>query len=437
MRARLHFLFCFALFTILSANTAAKAQIDRGLTGPTHWMEHAYGMSLTAPPDARWIEQTDDGALVKFQCPPATTISIYIRKADIELELPAVKDKAIREFVFGYPTAVAMEQDSKPINVAERESLGLFMLVPDDKRSDWVFAQVYTPIDPHTIAVYQLECDAQDFDSAFQAFQTMLASVTFSDPAELDRERTERINRGKAWLESIDREMTKGALIPEQWLRITQAGKDVGYIRIREVNDADRPVPGISITINSRIISGPNTYDTEGKFFESDDRQIESWEITTTKRIPQYAANLRTQQSEPDTLNWHQAGIRNGDEIQVTQHTPTSIKPYSWQVPPFTYLSQVDLYVLPALLPRDKPTELAFYSFHHDSVKLSLRTLRIEPLPGGSYRVYDRPTPDRAEQVATFSPTGRLAERRMADGRVYLATTPQELKRIWGILGSR
>lgn len=120
--------------------------------------------------------------------------------------------------------------------------------------------------------------------------------------------------------------------------------------------------------------------------------------------------------------------------MEVSQETPTSIKKFPWNVPPHPYLSQVNMYILPALLPHDKPTELAFYSFHQNAHKLSLRTLRIEPLPGGSYRVFDRPTPDRTEQVATFSPTGRLIERRMSDGRIYLATTPQELKRIWGSL---
>ena len=88
----------------------------------------------------------------------------------------------------------------------------------------------------------------------------------------------------------------------------------------------------------------------------------------------------------------------------------------------------------PALLPRDKPTELAFYAFNQNARKLSLRTFRIEPMPGGGYRVYDRPTPDRTEQVVTYDHNGRLIERKMSNGRTYLATTPQELKRIWGAL---
>lgn len=414
--------------------TQAFAQIDRGIEGPSRWAEHAYGMSLDAPIGATWIEQTDDGARVKFITADPSTISVYIKRSENDLALPDVKTKAFSEFAFIYPSVVRLEQDSEPVTVAGRDSLGLFLLVPDDKRGNWVFAQVYTLIDPKTLAVCQLDCDAVRFDSSLKTFNQVLASVAFADPTELDRERTERINNAHTWLDSIDSKKIKSALIDEHWLRITQGGKDVGYMRIRQHDEAEFVVPGTSVEVRSHIIDAQNTYDTEARFFESDDRQIESWNITTTLRLPHNSMSPANAPPQPATQNWHQEGIRNGVEVKVSQESPTNIKEHSWNVPPYPYLSQVDMYVLPALLPHDNPTQLAFYSFHQNSNKLSLRTLRIEPLPGGSYRVFDRPTPDRVEQVATFSPTGRLIERRMSDGRVYLATTPQELKRIWGAL---
>lgn len=423
-----------ALFAWMLTPSAVSAQIDRGVEGPSRWIEHAYGMSLTAPPGSSWFEQTDDGALVKFVTPDQSKISIYIRESEAELTLNGVKTKALNEFVFIYPSVVTLEQDLEPVAVAGREGLGLYLLVPDDKRGSWVFAQVYTLIDPNTLAIYQLDCNATDYEEALKTFRAMIDTVGFEDPAELDRVRTARIEAGRAWLETLSKEKIKSVLVDEQWLRITQGGKDVGYMRIRHTDEADYVVPGTNVTINSRVIDGTNTYDTEGKYFEADDRQIESWNITTTLRTPKNVAHQPNIPPQPTVQNWHQEGIRNGKTIQVSQDSPSNIKQYSWDVPPFPYLSQVDVYVLPALLPRDKPTELAFYSFHQISQKLSLRTLRVEPLPGGSYRVFERPTPDRVEQVATYSPDGRLIERRMPDGRTYLATTPQELKRIWGAL---
>ncbi|MEZ6189721.1 MAG: hypothetical protein R3C45_00340 [Phycisphaerales bacterium] len=430
VRARLiGFLFAWMFFPVL-----AWAQIDRGLDGPSRWIEHAYGMSLTAPEGSSWFEQTDDGALVKFVTPEQAKISIYIRESEADLTLNGVKNKALSEFVFIYPSVVTLEQDLEPVTVAGREGLGLYVLVPDEKRGSWVFGQVYTLIDPNTVAIYQLDCDATDFEESLKTFRAMIGTVKFEDPAELDRERTLRIDAGRAWLDSLNQEKIKAALTDEQWLRITQGDKDVGYMRIRQTHEDEYVTPGTSITVNSRIVDGDNTYDTEGKFFESDDRQIESWNITTTLRTPQNTATQPHAPPQPAVQNWHQEGFRNAKTIQVSQDSPSNIKQYSWDVPPFPYLSQVDLHVLPALLPRDKPTELAFYSFLQNSQKLSLRTFRIEPLPGGSYRVFDRPAPDRVEQVATYSPAGRLIERRMPDGRTYLATTPQELKRIWGAL---
>lgn len=432
--SRINALLVCVLFVWSAAAIPIAAQIDRGAAAPSQWMEHAYGMSLTAPPDATWVQQTDDGALVKFLTHDPSTIGVYIRHSDTPLNLPGVKAKAIREFGFMYPSSVTLAQDAEPLKIAGREGLGLYLLVPDEKRGDWVFAQVYTLIDPDTLAIYQIDCDAKDFDNALSTFLTMIDSVRFEDPSELDRQRTARIEAGQTWLASINREKIKSALAAEQWLRITQGDRDVGYMRIRHTDEAQHVPPGTGVSVQSRIIEGTNTYDTEGTFFEADDRSVEFWTITTTLRVPDTSARAPGAPPQPATQNWRQTGLRDGNALEVSQESPSSIKKLPWKLPPFPYLSQVDAYVLPALLPRDKPTELAFYSFHQNSQKLSLRTLRIEPLPGGSCRVFDRPTPDRAEQVATYSPTGRLIERRMPDGRTYLATTPQELKRIWGSL---
>lgn len=429
LRARLFYTIC----ALILLPSAASAQIDRGVAGPSRWIEHAYGMSLTAPAGSTWFEQTDDGALVKFVTSDPAKISVYIRNGE-NLTLAGVKAKAINEFGFQFSTAVPLAQDAEPVTVAGREGLGLFMLVPDNQRGDWVFGQVYTLIDPNTLAIYQLDCDAKDFDNALPTFRAMINSVVFADPEALDRERTARIEAGRVWLDSISREQIKSALVPEQWLRITQGNKDVGYMRIRHSDEADHVPPGTGVSVRSRIVEGDSTYDTEGTFFEADDRAVEFWTITTTLRTPQTQAHAPNAPPLPPTQNWRQTGLRDGNAMEVSQETPSSIKKLPWKIPPFPYLSQVDVYVLPTLLPRDKPRELAFYSFYQNSQTFSLRTLRIEPLPGGSYRVFDRPAPDRAEQVATYSPTGRLIERRMPDGRTYLATTPQELKRIWGAL---
>ncbi len=398
------------------------------------WSEQAYGMSLAPPPGSTQVQQTADGALVKFLTQDPATISVYIRRSRSDLNLAGVKDKALREFGFRYPSAVTLAQDSEPVTVADRQGLGLYLLVPDEKNGDWVFGQVYALIDPTTLAIFQLDCNAGDFDPTIKTVLATIQSVSLADPAELDRIRTQRIEAGRAWLESIKTEQVKSALVPEQWLRITAGGKDVGYMRIRHHDEADHVPPGTGVAIQSHLIEGDQTYDTEGKFFEADDRTVEFWTVTTTLRIPQSGPRNPDAPPQPEIQNWRQTGLRDGNALEVSQETPTSIKQLPWKIPPFPYLSQVNQYVLPALLPRDEPTELTFYGFHQNARKLSLRTYRIEPLPGGAYRVYERPAPDRAERIATFSPTGRLIERRMPDGRVYLATTPQELKRIWGAM---
>ncbi len=413
----------------------AMAQADNARNAATgRWQEQAYGMSLDIPADSTYHEQTADGALIQFLTQDPATIGVYIRRSQNELTLEGIKDKAVRELGFRHPSAVTLTQDADPVTIAGRAGLGLFLAIPDEQQGDWVYGQVYALIDPTTVAVYQLNCNVSEFDAAYKTFKTLIDSVSFAAPAELDRLRTERITAGQVWLESINSEKIKSALIPEQWFRVTLEGKDIGYMRVRHHDEADHVPPGTSVAVQSRLVEGENIYDTEGQYFESDQRVDEFWTSTTTLKLPQTAAYNPDAPPQPMTQNWRQTGLRDGHAMEVSQETPTNIKKYSWMTPPQAYLSQVNQFVLPALLPHDKPQTLAFYAFDKDARKLSLRTYQIQPMPGGSYRVFERPTPDQAQHVATYSPTGRLIERRLPDGRVILATTPQELKRIWGAL---
>lgn len=423
------------LLVVLCLTAGRSAgQIDRGADGPVRWSEQAYGMSLTPPPGSVTAGQTQDGALAKFRTLDPATISVFIRNSPQPLDLKAVKNKALNEFAFVHPSGMPLAPDAQPVSPAGYPGIGLYMLVPDDKQGNWVFAQVFMLINPTTLAIFQLECDAVNFDRAQQTFKKMIDSVELIDPAELDRIRTRRLQAGQAWLDSITTEDVKRALVPEQWLRIVRGDKDVGYMRIRHADEARHLPPGTSVSVRSRIVEGNHTYDTDGTFFETDDRAVEFWTITTTRRTEQVGLRNPNTPDQPITQNWRQTGLRDENAIEVSQETPINIKKFPWTKPPVAYLSQVDLFTLPALLPRDKPAELAFYAFNQNARKLSLRTWRIEPLPTGGYRVHDRPTLDRGEQVATYDRTGKLLERKMPDGQTYLATTPQELKRIWGTL---
>ena len=55
----------------------AQAQTANDLSSPAQWSEQAYGLSLTPPPGSVMVEQTDDGARVKFLIRGNTTFSIY------------------------------------------------------------------------------------------------------------------------------------------------------------------------------------------------------------------------------------------------------------------------------------------------------------------------------------------------------------------------
>lgn len=105
-----------------------------------------------------------------------------------------------------------------------------------------------------------------------------------------------------------------------------------------------------------------------------------------------------------------------------------------WQTPPEGYLSQVEAQLIPSLLPRNEQQDLGFYAYASNDAELALRTLQVFPgEEAGTYVVRERVTPNSPEVVSTYDAAGRLIHRQMADGRVLVPATPDEMRLIWDI----
>src|SRR5690606_28074650 len=121
--------------------------------------------------------------------------------------------------------------------------------------------------------------------------------------------------------------------------------------------------------------------------------------------------------------------------ITVHRQSPTDIKDLSWQMPTQGYLSQVELLLLPALLPHDQATEMAFYAYYADEGRLTLRTFRVQPLGDGRYQVHDRPAPDRMEGTSVYDAQGRLIQRQTVNGLLIVPAQPEQIQQIWRARG--
>ena len=91
--------------------------------------------------------------------------------------------------------------------------------------------QAFVLLNPKTLVMLQLEVDQKRFDQTRKVFEAVVNSLDARDPAELDKQRAQQIENGKALLESITPQAMHKAIKPEQ----LQFG--IGKDSIRSIDD--------------------------------------------------------------------------------------------------------------------------------------------------------------------------------------------------------
>ena len=445
-----------------NSNTSNKAEkpdqvgaADSSMLADERWQEHAYGLSLRPPRETEKVGQTTDGALVHFVHGKDYHMRVFVRSSLDELDVEKVKqrakrrsgtpfpvvdmsklrDRALKRIAFAAPSARVLVDERAP--VAGRPGVHVLYRMRSQSGREWVFGQVFMKIDPHTVAMFEIEADADVAKHARRLFNAMLASVKLTDPQQLNKQRKQWVQNGKKWLSSVTRKQLQNNLVDEQWRRVLENGKDVGYIRVRQQRGRMLGQTGIQVNVQQRIYMKTSTFDTFSELFESDDGALEVWSIRTARRDggPKAKLPARQQQSNadqgPPRKAWAETGLRDGDQLTVSREMPTKIDEDSWADLPDVYLSQAVLELVPSMLPPDQQQTLAFYAYYPKTSDIGLRTMKVVPLASGGYRVHQQPMPDRSEQVATYDAHGRLVQKRMADGRVILPSSRQRIRRIW------
>jgi len=349
------------------------------------------------------------------------------------VNLTKLKDGAIRQVAFANPSAQLLEdKGSNETRIAGRPGARVVYRMRSDESEPWLFAQVFMRIDPYTVAVFQLKTEPGHNERGRAVFGAMLDSVELQDPEQLNKQRKQWIDAGQKWIDDIEPETLRESLVEERWLRILENGQDIGYIQITEQRTQTLGHTGVRIEKRQRIQQGDVVVDTVSERFESDDGDFEMWSIRTAQRRDQPKTGLPSKKQVRNQQTWAETGLREGRMLTITRDSPNDTKNVEeWNSLPEAYLSQTDLHLLPALLPRDQAATFAFYAYYTKTRKVGLRTFRVEPLDSGGYRVHDKPAPDRAAQVSTYDAHGRLVQRRMGDGRVILPTSPDRIEKVW------
>jgi YD repeat-containing protein len=431
---------------------AAAAEADGGeaVLAEGRWHDNAFGLSLRPPLDAKPVEQTADGAIIKFIDPPGYTVSVFIRQSELRIHFNTLKQQTALEVSYGSTEANLI--DDVEIQPGGRQGSLTYFRVRRGQADDWVFGQAIVRIDPYTYGIIQLDSTVTGFAQNRRVFEAMLDSIEFTPPQDLDRMREAWIRTGARWHGNVTRDMLRRAMVAEQWYRVLEDGKDVGYMRTRHSLASEFGLLGIRVEVMSRIVVGSDTFDTESFFWESDDGVAELWSVQTARRslrqtavpgaAPRAGPGAGTRQGGAGNVPvmapelFEETGVRSNqlgqNVISVRRRVPGTEEEKQWARPPEGYISQVEVHLLPSLLPREQQ-DMGFYAYSSQDAELTLRTLQVFPSEDGGYVVRERAAPNRAEQVATYDARGRLVRRQMADGRVIVPATPQQMRTIWDI----
>lgn len=480
--------------TIAALPTSAPAQAPAAPPDPQgdrllaaqRWQEQAYGVSLRPPLDAKIAQPTGKDAVAQFNGAARYTITVYIKKSDVDLSNQGKLDKRfispiekVASMAFGqvgtaYPTAVVLSQSPMPI--AGRSGAVAFFRIPDARRGSWVLGQAFMEIDPKTFAMIQLEVPAAQYEAVKPAFDAMLKSIAVESPEQINARRKALMQKAIAWHASVDAARLQAALVPEQLFRIVDGNATIGWMRITEgvangweqpawraaqeakrasklgKEPADIKLPGVRVDVQARFNFGPRAFDVDSRFFVSNDRTQEIWTAKTTVRpikplkneLPRAFQRLKQDKPPSAEISMAETGVRDHESIYISFESPTSVQNFHGTTPGFQekdpnearkylYLSQAELYLLGGLLPRQQPMEMGFYAYSSASRTVTFRTERSTPGAGGLLTVASRLSPDQAEQVSNYDARGRMTHRKLPEGWDVVPTTRAELAAMFNV----
>ena len=219
---------------------------------------------------------------------------------------------------------------------------------------------------------------------AADIFREVLDTVKLYDRTSIAKDQDARIARSSALLSKLK---SGGKIVKQlqgqQWYRLMQDGKDIGYTFVVEELAKEYSRQGTLISIRSRTMPSPQQQvDVTSRMFISDDWNYEGWSHTADVRMDknteqtaelglgEYGMHYRVEQ--PKSLL--ETSVNDKDKqpkieefgrwkVEVrNKYGDRVAQPLEKKLPEY-YLPQAIQHLLPRLLPLDKPDGYMFLSF--------------------------------------------------------------------------
>lgn len=350
----------------------------------------------------------------------------------------------------------SIREHQKTAFVASRPAERVYFNVPSkDGKTESVRGITVFKARPGMFVFVEVLCDQSNFATARTAYEDTQTTLSIVDPQAVAEQIAGLLKAGQSLLNSVSEAELKEIVtaIPERWERLYTPAKDgseagafeVGYRRIRsgfgkrsqfaQFGAGTDDQPGFYLQMDSRVRVGGNYADTQGIFFMSTDRREELWTLTVARKDIDPATKKEVMVVVRET------GARNGDSMTVTVSDGNGLtagKAVQFTIPPEGYVSRVEHYLLPQIMAKKQVmSEFAFYSYQHDSQKVSLRrdAFAAADKTGKVFQVTSSLKSIAGEsslaQVTRLRATGELIETKLPDGSLWEPSTIARLIEIW------
>jgi hypothetical protein len=392
------------------------------------WVDRAYGMSLQPPLGVKMVSQSADDYLLRIADEAGIfTMSAAVKHSRSPLTLAKVVDQAQKQVQGAQGVAQLVSQ--KPVQLAGRPGNILYFNMPLGKSGQAMFAQAVVQLTPTTYAVFEANCEFQHMGKVQPLFESMLQTLEIVDPRELDKQREAALGLGQQFRTGLTLKQIHAALVDEQYYRMLELGKDIGYMRVRQQAGKKDGKNAVGIELQYRFAMAGGWIDLLANYWLFDDDSSEQWTITTTRRFDRpvgggAAGAAVTKETFVET------GIRAGQTLTITLDAPAGHKQHAFEVPRVGYLSQVESLMLAQLLPIDRPATYGFYCYHSNLGRITYRTDQVTPALTG-FTLSTTLSPNEPAIRSSYDSSRRLTEKALSPERTLTPTSAQEIQRLW------
>lgn len=313
----------------------------------------------------------------------------------------------------------------------------------------------YTIFKPgkNQFVIFELVSPETELAAARKAYETCIATARFQDVSALEAGRREAVRAGielmKRWTPN---ELAAAMPTGDRWFRIYRPAvsgadadaEELGYFGVKfwkgrrsEVSGqggvavvGDNP-DGLLCEIKARLYQrqsgGLQVTDSVAVYFQTPDRQQETWTIKTAVRGAGATGGT-----------WIESGARSGSSLSVEVRPPGKparvINPV---VPPEGYITQLETFLLPRLLVRaQQEGDFGFYGYRSETSTVSLRRASLSA-PKGASGAWTVATRLREEDTPSRELFNELGEALRAERMGGAVDEPMELGQLVKLLGSK